>query len=215
MKKTSYSLAGIASLLFLLLAVLIKTEHTHSPSAFDQSLQNFAYGLQSNAGLVKFFSDFTNIFGDKGGFITAAVVVLVLFFLLKERLGAIWFGLLTIVSTLVNTVVKDLVGRVRPDSHRIAAFAHEAGQSFASGHSLFATILFGSLFLIFVVKMKSAGMKSLFAVLALLLTLLVMFSRIFVGVHYPTDTLGGLLEGLAFLGFSYPYFAKKHKVLKS
>lgn len=205
-KKTSYLLGGISTLLFLLLTLWVRMGHIHSGLSIDSGIQSFAYHLQQSAGLTSFFTYFTNLFGHTGGFITAAFFALLLFFVLREKIGAIWFGLLTVISTVVNTVIKDLVGRVRPDTHRIAAFAHESGQSFVSGHSLFATILFGALLLIFWEQMPKTSSKIVLGILALLLTLLVMFSRIYVGVHYPSDTIGGLLEGLAFLMFSYPTF---------
>ena len=210
--KAYYLLGSLATALFLVLAFLIKMGHTQSPLGFDKPIQTFAYHLQSSQILISFFSNFTNLFGDKGGFITSAVVALALFFIVKEKIGALWFGILVVISTGVNTLIKDLIGRTRPDLHRIAAFAHEGGLSFASGHSTFGVVLFGALFLIFFQKMRSSGSKFSFAFLAFFLALLVMFSRIFVGVHYPSDTIGGLLEGFAFLMFSYPTFVKfNHK----
>lgn len=203
-----YGIGAVASIVFLVLAVIIKMSYTTKALAFDGSIQNFAFHLQSSAVIRVFFTNLTNLFGDTGGFITAAVVCLVLFFILKQKIGALWFGILTVASTVVNTVVKSVIGRVRPDIHRLSAFAHERGQSFASGHSVFATVLFGALFLIYFKKMRTSGSKFGFGLLALILPLIIMFSRIFVGVHYPSDTLGGFLEGLAFLMFTYPTFIK-------
>ncbi len=41
-----------------------------------------------------------------------------------------------------------------------------------------------------------------------------MFSRIFVGVHYPSDTIGGFLEGMSLLLFTYPTFIKYQEAAK-
>lgn len=195
-------------LLFLILTGIIKNGYTQALFAFDSNIQQFAYGLQKTPVLVTFFSNFTRIFGDFGGMITAGIVALVLFFIIRARKGAVWFAILMVSSMAVNTGVKHLVERARPESGRLLAFAHQSGSSFASGHSLFATILFGTLFLMFYQKMKTRNIKILWFCISVFMILLVMFSRIFVGVHYPSDTLGGLLEGLTFLCLTYPTFDK-------
>ncbi|PCS00206.1 membrane-associated phospholipid phosphatase [Lactococcus fujiensis JCM 16395] len=164
--------------------------------------------MQSSHFLVTFFSHFTNFFGDTGGSILAAIVCLFLFFIIKEKISAIWLGILVVASTLCNTIIKSVIGRVRPDIHRLAGFTNEPGYSFASGHSTFTTVLFGCLFLMFLVKMKSNAARFGWGIGALVMILLVMFSRIFVGVHYPTDTVGGFLEGLTFLMLTYPTYLK-------
>lgn len=208
--KAFYTLGTITLILFLLLTILVKTSGIHSGLLFDSSVQSFAYHLQSSAVLVTFFSHFTNLFGDTIGVGVTGVICLILFFLVKEKIGAIWLGLLVVASVLFNTVLKSVIGRVRPDTKRLTGFANEAGFSFASGHSTFTTVLFASLFLIFVVKMTSSASRFGWGLLALIMILLVMFSRIFVGVHYPTDTVGGFLEGIIFVLFTYPSYVKYH-----
>ncbi|MFC4651706.1 phosphatase PAP2 family protein [Lactococcus nasutitermitis] len=206
-KKISYSVGSLALILFLLVAVWVKMKGTTAPIAFDSSIQKFAYHLQSSHALTRFFSDYTGFFGDMTGYITAGVVILALF-VLGERVGAVYFALLAAFSTVVNELIKHFIHRIRPDTHRVLGFAHQSGFSFASGHSLFATILFGSLLLILWRYLKSSPARLSLIIGAIFLTLLVMFSRIFVGVHYPTDTVAGFLEGLVFLTFSAPTFVK-------
>ncbi|MCL2113824.1 MAG: phosphatase PAP2 family protein [Streptococcaceae bacterium] len=207
-KKISYSIGVISGILFIILMVWVKLDHTQTPLSFDGPIQNLAFQLQNSSILTHFFTAYTNLFGDTGGIITAALVALLLFFLLKQKIGSLWFAGLTVLGTGFNTLVKEVIGRSRPDIHRLAAFAHQSGKSFASGHSVFATILFGSLFLIYFTKLKTRSAKLGLAGLVLLLTVLVMFSRVFVGVHYPSDTIGGFLEGLTFLMLTYPSFVK-------
>ena len=122
----------------------------------------------------------TNIFGDKGGIIVAVLLALVLYLLFKQKEATIW----------------------------LAAFANEAGKSFPSGHSIFATIIFGSIFFICLGKLKNRSSKILLGILCIILIALIMFSRIFVGVHYPSDTIGGFLEGISILLLTYPTYIK-------
>lgn len=207
-KKIYYISGAITTLAFLILALFVKIDFTHGPFPFDRPIQTWAFHLQSSSGLTYFFSHMTNIFGDKGGIIVAVLLALVLYLLFKQKEATIWFAATVALSLALNTVIKVIIGRERPDIHRLAAFANEAGKSFPSGHSIFATIIFGSIFFICLGKLKNRSSKILLGILCIILIALVMFSRIFVGVHYPSDTIGGFLEGISILLLTYPTYIK-------
>ena len=207
-KKIYYISGAITTLAFLILALFVKIDFTHGPFPFDRPIQTWAFHLQSSSGLTYFFSHMTNILGDKGGIIVAVLLALVLYLLFKQKEATIWFAATVVLSLALNTVIKVIIGRERPDIHRLAAFANEAGKSFPSGHSIFATIIFGSIFFICLGKLKNRSSKILLGILCIILIALVMFSRIFVGVHYPSDTIGGFLEGISILLLTYPTYIK-------
>ena len=209
MNKKIYYISGvITTLAFLILALFVKIDFTHGPFPFDRPIQTWAFHLQSSSGLTYFFSHMTNIFGDKGGIIVAVLLALVLYLLFKQKEATIWFAATVVLSLALNTAIKVIIGRERPDIHRLTAFANEAGKSFPSGHSIFATIIFGSIFFICLGKLKNRSSKILLGILCIILIALVMFSRIFVGVHYPSDTIGGFLEGISILLLTYPTYIK-------
>lgn len=207
-KKIYYISGAITTLAFLILALFVKIDFTHGPFPFDRPIQTWAFHLQSSSGLTYFFSHMTNIFGDKGGIIVAVLLALVLYLLFKQKEATIWFAATVVLSLALNTVIKVIIGRERPDIHRLAAFANEAGKSFPSGHSIFATIIFGSIFFICLGKLKNRSSKILLGILCIILIALIMFSRIFVGVHYPSDTIGGFLEEISILLLTYPTYIK-------
>ena len=207
-KKIYYISGAITTLAFLILALFVKIDFTHGPFPFDRPIQTWAFHLQSSSGLTYFYSHMTNIFGDKGGIIVAVLLALVLYLLFKQKEATIWFAATVVLSLALNTVIKVIIGRERPDIHRLAAFANEAGKSFPSGHSIFATIIFGSIFFICLGKLKNRSSKILLGILCIILIALIMFSRIFVGVHYPSDTIGGFLEGISILLLTYPTYIK-------
>lgn len=207
-KKIYYISGAITTLAFLILALFVKIDFTHGPFPFDRPIQTWAFHLQSSSGLTYFFSHMTNIFGDKGGIIVAVLLALVLYLLFKQKEATIWFAATVVLSLALNTVIKVIIGRERPDIHRLAAFANEAGKSFPSGHSIFATIIFGSIFFICLGKLKNRSSKILLGILCIILIALIMFSRIFVGVHYPSDTIGGFLERISILLLTYPTYIK-------
>ena len=207
-KKIYYISGAITTLAFLILTLFVKIDFTHGPFPFDRPIQTWAFHLQSSSGLTYFFSHMTNIFGDKGGIIVAVLLALVLYLLFKQKEATIWFAATVVLSLALNTAIKVIIGRERPDIHRLTAFANEAGNSFPSGHSIFATIIFGSIFFICLGKLKNRSSKILLGILCIILIALVMFSRIFVGVHYPSDTIGGFLEGISILLLTYPAYIK-------
>jgi undecaprenyl-diphosphatase len=122
----------------------------------------------------------------------------VVFFVLKRW----WASLIALVvavpgGMLLNELVKILVHRHRPFED--GWFVDWSGYSFASGHSVGATLLYGqmALFLIPVIKSRR-GRVCLFMGASFLIAL-VGFSRIALGAHYLTDVLGGIFFGMMWL----------------
>src|SRR5438477_247040 len=113
-----------------------------------------------------------------------------------------WASLLTIViavpgGMLLNEWVKILVHRHRPFED--GWFVDWSGYSFASGHSIGATLLYGQLALFLIPVIKSRRGRILVCSAASFVVALVGFSRIALGAHYFTDVLGGILFGMMWL----------------
>jgi membrane-associated phospholipid phosphatase len=122
----------------------------------------------------------------------------VLFFVFKRW----WASLLTIViavpgGMLLNEWVKLLVHRHRPFED--GWFVDWSGYSFASGHTIGATLLYGQLALFLIPVIKSRRGRVLVLSVATFVVALVGFSRIALGAHYFTDVLGGIFFGLMWL----------------
>jgi membrane-associated phospholipid phosphatase len=102
-------------------------------------------------------------------------------------------------GNLLDGVHKGWYQRERPPlALRLVA---ETTYSFPSGHSLFAAILFGLTAVLIARLLREAPARKRAAAVALVLTpaVLIAASRVWLGVHYPTDVLGGLLLGSACL----------------
>jgi membrane-associated phospholipid phosphatase len=119
-------------------------------------------------------------------------------FLFKRQ----WVSLFTLIlavpcGMLLNEFVKNLVHRHRPFVE--GWFVDWSGYSFASGHTIGATLLYGqvALFLIPMIK-NSRGRVLLFSVTTIVVGL-IGFSRIALGAHYLTDVLAGIFFGLVWL----------------
>jgi len=122
----------------------------------------------------------------------------VLFFIFKRW----WPSLVTMVvavpgGMLLNEWIKILVHRHRPFVD--GWFVDWSGYSFASGHSIGATLLYGQLALFLIPVIKSRRGRVLIFSAATFIVALVGFSRIALGAHYFTDVLGGIFFGMMWL----------------
>jgi undecaprenyl-diphosphatase len=125
---------------------------------------------------------------------------LVLFFIFKRW----WPSLVTLIvvvpgGMLLNEWLKVLVHRHRPFVD--GPFVDWSGYSFASGHTIGATLLYGQLALFIVPAIKNRRWRVLTVATATLFVLLVGFSRIALGAHYLTDVLAGIFFGIVWLMF--------------
>ena len=100
---------------------------------------------------------------------------------------------------LLNEMVKLLVHRHRP--YVDGAFVDWSGYSFASGHTIGATLLYGQLALFILPLIKRRHRRALVIATTTVLILLVGFSRIALGAHYLTDVLAAIFFGSFWLMF--------------
>lgn len=126
--------------------------------------------------------------------------VLVIFFAFKRC----WPSLVSLIiavpgGMLLNEWIKVLVHRHRPFVD--GWFVDWSGYSFASGHTIGATLLYGQLVLLILPAVKSRRWRLLSIVTATLFVMMVGFSRIALGAHYLTDVLAAICFGILWLGF--------------
>ncbi len=117
-----------------------------------------------------------------------------------------WPSLATMViavpgGMLLNELIKLLVHRSRPFVD--GPFVDWSGYSFASGHTIGATLLYGQALLFLIPVLKSPRWRALAIFAASLLVLLVGFGRIALGAHYLTDVLAGMFFGVLWLTFCF------------
>jgi membrane-associated phospholipid phosphatase len=115
-----------------------------------------------------------------------------------------WLALVTLIMAvpggmLLNEWLKVIVHRPRPFS--AGPFVDWSGYSFASGHTIGATLLYGQLLLFLFPMVKSRALRKTIVLLAAGLVLLVGFSRIALGAHYLTDVVAAIFFGILWLLF--------------
>lgn len=200
-KQTYYLRGSFALLLFVILGYTVKFVPA-GLTAFDSKLQA-AFRGDLPAPLTLFFTNFTKLANTE--FIVIWVGALAAYFYFRKQWKAETALLLgsLVSSGLLVAILKPIYARPRPS---ITHLVHETGFSFPSGHSLGITMAVGALFIIASQRLKkSAGRLALQVILGLII-LTILLSRVYVGVHYPSDVTAGFLLGFAALHYAYPSY---------
>ena len=114
----------------------------------------------------------------------------------KRKAEAWWYSAAALSGWALYALAKLAVQRPRP--HVIPRLMPGGGwYSYPSGHSMLAPIIFGLGIIVWAAPWTSPALRRAALVLAALLAVGIGFSRVYVGVHYPSDVLGGLLLGTA------------------
>ncbi len=108
------------------------------------------------------------------------------------RMRAFTSVALTLVMWIVSNVLKDAFGRPRPDHW---AWVHESTYSYSSGHAMFATIVYGLWAWFLYRSTLPTPLRIGGAIVLVLWAFGIVWSRMALGAHYPTDLVGGVLLG--------------------
>lgn len=125
--------------------------------------------------------------------ITAAVVF---FMLIKKEYELMRLILIAVVGgALLSFIMKELFARERPPL--VYHLLTVKSLSFPSGHAMMSSVVYLTLGALLVKTQQNNNLKIYVLLVALLLVFLIGISRIYLGVHYPTDVLAGWSIGLA------------------
>ncbi|RXZ65813.1 phosphatase PAP2 family protein [Pelagerythrobacter rhizovicinus] len=118
-------------------------------------------------------------------------VVALLFLRLKRE--AVLFAMTVITGWLVNAALKFAVGRERPQI--VPHLMDASGQSFPSGHSFNAALVYIAMALAFAALSRRQSVRYTVIGAAMLISAMVAWSRVMLGVHFPSDVIAGWLGG--------------------
>lgn len=194
----------IVCLCLLLFSVILFNVCKYGVLDIDNNIYNFISKNIMNDTLSSILKVVTHL----GGVAFIVLLGVLCFMFCKKNRWFITFDLVG--CTVINQTIKHIVRRPRPNVLRLVS---ESGYSFPSGHSMISVAFYG---LVIYFVYKNINNKYLKWALISLLSLLILtigFSRIYVGVHYFTDVVGGFSLALAYL-IVYIYIYNK-KVIKN
>ena len=201
--KQTYLMKGsFALLLFVILGYIVKF-YPNMLIGFDQPIQTAIRG-DLPASLTVLFRTITHLI-DIPVIITWVLIVAFIFYRKQWKLESyLMLGNLTLAGILIVTF-KNIYQRPRPE---IVHLVEEKGFSFPSGHSLAVTLMVGSLIVILSQRIKNTTWRKVVQIGLGIYLVSVLVSRIYLGVHYPSDVIASLCVGLGVLFMEFPFYDK-------
>ncbi|WP_019911397.1 phosphatase PAP2 family protein [Paenibacillus sp. HW567] len=179
-------------LAFLVIAVFVKLDRI---AFFDNLIIHVVQSAESPA-LTSLAKGLSLVGSSKLAVGISLLAMALLFFVLKRRVELLLFLAVGLGSQLLNTMMKGWFHRERPSIHRLI---EQAGYSFPSGHSMAAFSLYGVLAYLLWRHMRNRRERIVLLVFTVLMTGGIGWSRIYLGVHYPSDVIGGYAASGAWL----------------
>ena len=201
-KQTFLMKGSFALLLFVIIGYVVKF-YPEMLINFDQPIQTVIRGNLADY-LTIFFKAITHLI-DIPVIITWVLIVAFIFYCKQWKIESFFMlGNLTFAGILIVTF-KNIYQRPRPE---ILHLVEEKGFSFPSGHSLAVTIMVGTLTVIFSQRIKNHVWRKVVQIGLGIFLVSVLVSRIYLGVHYPSDVIASLCVGLGVLFMEFPFYDK-------
>ena len=128
-------------------------------------------------------------------YVLIAITIGILLFIKNKKVGVCVASNL-VIATLLNQLLKYIIQRPRPDGYRLIA---ESGYSFPSGHSMVSMAFYGLIIYLIWKMVKNKKIKYISCGILGLLIPMIGFSRIYLGVHYASDVIGGFAISIVYL----------------
>ncbi|MBI0577054.1 phosphatase PAP2 family protein [Neobacillus cucumis] len=154
---------------------------------FDSMVISAVQGLET-PGLTKVMKLFTFIGSTRVVIILSLVLLFFLYKILYHRLELILFVSVIAGAGILNGVLKQFFQRTRPNLHRLIEIS---GYSFPSGHAMSAFAFYGVLAFLLWRHISTRIGRTILIIVSCFMILAIGISRIYLGVHYPSDIIGG------------------------
>lgn len=166
---------------------------------FNKEIMNgdiIGYKLISTFLISDFVTPIAKFITNFGGAIFLSIATVMLFLLIKNKKIGLSIISNIVIITVLNQLLKRILQRPRPTEFRIV---EETGYSFPSGHSMVSMAFYGYLIYLIYRYIKNKYVKWTLITILNILICLIGISRIYLGVHYTSDVLGGSLLSISYL----------------
>lgn len=188
-KKLATGISLLAAMIFVVFAVGVM-QHASWMTAYDDG--GVALIRHFSATKTGFFKAVTFFAQPVTGVVLTAIAVIIAAVRHRWRIAA-YIATSVIGSTVLMKIIKTIVQRPRPTVDRIIP---ESGFSFPSGHSVNAVAFYGALLVLAFFYLRRRWLKAIVMLVLAAEIILLPISRVYLGVHYPSDVTAGLLLGL-------------------
>ena len=170
-----------------------------SEEVFHQEIMNgdiVGYDIVSKLFKFNVSTPIAKFITNFGGAIFVISLTTILFFVIKDKKIGISIITNLGIVTILNQIIKFIMQRPRPTEFRII---EETGYSFPSGHSMVSLTFYGYLIYLIYKYINNKHLKRTLIIILSVLICIIGVSRIYLGVHYTSDVLGGFLISFAYL----------------
>ena len=179
---------SICLIIFVILARLLLADKV---SGFDNKVYNLVIKMKCDpvTFIFKVITTFCSIW-----FVALLTILIMIFG--KDKKKAYYIALNLLLCFLLNQGLKILFARERPTGINMLDLST---YSFPSGHSMISVAFYGFIGYLFLHSKRDKKIRIFVIISAMILTLLIGISRIYLGVHYASDVLAGFVLSLAYL----------------
>ena len=182
----------IITLSLLLFFIILRDVFKYEVTSYDSfAYQVFVEDLRSDEMTLVM-----KIITSLGGALVIAGIIILLFALNKNKKYSYFATINIVIVFLLNSLIKFIIQRPRPSGYNLIT---ENYYSFPSGHSMVSTAFYGFLIYLVYKDIKNKRLKYFLITLLFFMIVLIMISRIYLGVHYLSDTLGGFTISISYL----------------
>ncbi|WP_026838687.1 phosphatase PAP2 family protein [Gillisia sp. JM1] len=200
--KLPFIISIILALIIVVVGINVFVELTNTLnsnliSKYDGAITKYVISFRS-PNLNNILQFITNL-GDLYGYIVVTTICSLLFyFKFKNWRYVVQLVFVIIVSGLSNLALKEVINRARPTAEHLVSVQT---LSYPSGHAMSATAFYGFLiYLCYFLKINK-WLKGSLIFLCSFLIVSIGISRIYLGVHFPSDIAGGIIAGTIWLMF--------------
>lgn len=201
--KSQRSIPIIISVIFLFafsfMAFFVRANHIVH---FDSMIISFVQGLESSV-LTNVMKFFTFIGDTKAVIVLSILVIIFLYLVLKHRVELLLFIAAIIGSALLNQLLKYSFQRARPELHRLIEVDN---YSFPSGHAMNAFTVYTIISFLLWRHIPTRIGRTALIIISAFMIFAIGISRIYLGVHYPSDIIAGFFASGCWLGVAIWFF---------